>query len=362
MIGKIYISGLIGTFNEERGVELIDVISQVRKQPNATSYEVNINSEGGVVDTGFDIYNFIKSLGVPITTIGNGMVASIATVIFMAGSKRVVRPKTEFMIHLPMGGIDYATADEMELHSKTVRNLENKIITFYANELSLSKEAVSPLLKNETWLKRNELLDLGFVTTETNLKISARAIINSKTKINKMSKTSKLKKILNKFLGETVNKVVFTADNVELTFPDLTEDDPIEVGAKATLEGVAAEGEILGADGKTYVFEAGILTEIKEESEEEEVNEDEIIEALVATLEVASDLEQRVTSMETKTVAIKKERDDFKAKLAIATATIAKLKGSSESPKDEKKNKEEKAGSISDTVAQWKKNKQLKNK
>ena len=106
MIGKIYISGLIGTFGDEKGVELIDVISQVKKQPQATSFEVYINSEGGVVDVGFDIYNFLKSLGLPITTIGNGMVASIATVIFMAGTKRVVTPNTDFMIHLPMGGIE----------------------------------------------------------------------------------------------------------------------------------------------------------------------------------------------------------------------------------------------------------------
>src|SRR5690606_10750507 len=166
MIGKIYIQGQIGSFEDEKGVELIDVISQVRKQPEATSFEVYLNTPGGVVDTGFDIYNFLKSLGVPITTIGGGVgesnktddkiVASMGTVLFMAGQKRIVLPGTKFMIHLPMGGISFATAEEMEAHSKHMRDVENKVINFYTKELGLNKEAVSPLLKNETWLNEKQ--------------------------------------------------------------------------------------------------------------------------------------------------------------------------------------------------------------
>src|SRR5690554_1118295 len=109
MTGKIYINGLIGSDEREKGVELVDVIAQVRKQPNASSFNVYINSEGGSLNIGFDIYNYLKSLGLPITTIGTGMVASIATVIFMAGQKRVVTPGTRFMIHFPMGGVKDAT-------------------------------------------------------------------------------------------------------------------------------------------------------------------------------------------------------------------------------------------------------------
>ena len=87
MTGNIYISGQIGTFDGTPGTELIDIVSQVKSQPKATAFNVHINSEGGLVDVGFDIYNYLKSLGKPITTIGSGIVASIATVIFMAGTK-----------------------------------------------------------------------------------------------------------------------------------------------------------------------------------------------------------------------------------------------------------------------------------
>ena len=373
MVGKIYISGLIGTYGEERGIELIDVITQVKKQPTATSFEVYINSEGGVVDTGFDIYNYLKSLGLPITTIGSGMVASIATVIFMSGNKRIVKPNTEFMIHLPMGGIEYATADEMEAHAKGTREVENKIVQFYSKELGLGKEAITPLLKNETWLNSNQLNDLGFLTSESEIKIEARAIIKNKSKINKMSKKNVLTAILAKMLGTTVNKMIFSADDKEISFADIPEDGVIEVGARATIDGSPIGGteeepvEIVGADTKTYVFVDSVVTEIREveeEMEEEEVTEDEMFDALVATLELVTEIEERQTVLETETVAIKKQRDEFKVKLDTALSTIAKLKGVSETPKEDKKekvdNKKETAKSI---TAQWKErriNKQLK--
>jgi ATP-dependent protease ClpP protease subunit len=86
MEGIIYINGQIGSTPTEKGVELIDIIQQVKAQEGALSFRVHINSEGGVVDTGFDIFNYLKSLQLPITTVGSGLVASIATVIFMAGT------------------------------------------------------------------------------------------------------------------------------------------------------------------------------------------------------------------------------------------------------------------------------------
>jgi len=44
MTGNIFISGQIGTFDGTPGVELIDVVSQVKKQPKATAFNVHINT------------------------------------------------------------------------------------------------------------------------------------------------------------------------------------------------------------------------------------------------------------------------------------------------------------------------------
>lgn len=359
MIGKIIIQGAIGKFEGEKSVELIDVISQVRKQPDATSFDVYINSDGGHVDVGFDIYNFIKSLGVPITTIGQGMVASIATVIFMAGDKRRVLPNTQFMIHAPMISVEMANADEMEYITKDIKETENKLTKFYSQHLNLNAEAINPLLKKDTYLTEPQLLDLGFVTQERELQLVAR--VNNKNNNKKMSKPSKLQAILNILKGETeiVNKVVYTADEKEINFPDLGEDDAILIGAKATVDGVPAEGEVVSADGTTYVFVGGILEEIKEATDdvESEVSEEEMVDALIQTLEVATSLEERVNAMEEQVTGLKTERDDFQAKLKVATETIAKLKGTSTTVVTEPVDKTDKKVTTSSVVAQWKTNK-----
>jgi ATP-dependent Clp protease protease subunit len=276
MTGNIYISGQIGTFDGTTGVALIDVVSQVKKQPEATAFNVHINSEGGLVDVGFDIYQYLKSLKKPITTIGSGIVASIATVIFMAGDKRQVRENTPFMIHLPWGG-SMGTADELEQFADQLRAIEKKIVGFYTKALNVQEQAIMPLLKNETWLTGRQLAALGF-TTSRQVKAAAKAFINPNSTMrgtftdnDRHWMEGLFTKVLGKFKSAHIlNKVVQDATGAELDFTDLPDDAVIEVGATATVDGSPAEGEYLMPDGYTFVFTAGELTEIIEPEEDTE--------------------------------------------------------------------------------------------
>jgi len=273
MEGNIFISGLIGSMPMETGVELIDIITQVKKQPQATSFTVHINSEGGVVDTGFDIYNYLRSLNVPIKTVGSGLVASIATVIFMAGDTRILREGTQFMIHLPMGGID-GTADQMEAYSKEIRAAEKKLIDFYKTAIQTTDEAIRPLLVNETWLTNEQALNLGFATIE-NMPMAVAYFTSNTNNNNKMTKEDKswienlFAPISNLIKKPILNISVTDADGIVIDFTDLVEGDIPKIDDKATIEGVPAEGSYLMPDGNTYNFTAGVLTEITEVVEEE---------------------------------------------------------------------------------------------
>lgn len=267
MEGIIYINGQIGNTELQRGTELIDVIQQVKQQAEATSFRVHINSEGGVVDTGFDIFNYLKSLQVPLTTVGSGLVASIATVIFMAGDKRILTKGTEFMIHSPMGGVD-GTADEIEAYAQSVRDCENRLVKFYTNQTGLNTDAIAPLLKNETWLTEDQATSLGFATL-LNEPILAKAYLNlnndkQMTKEDKSWIEAKFEAIQNLFAKPIVNIVLQDANGVEIDFPEVMEGETPAIGAMANVDGQPAEGEYLMPDGSTYVFAAGALTEIKE--------------------------------------------------------------------------------------------------
>lgn len=274
MTGNIYISGQIGAFDSTPGVSLTDVVTQVKRQPTATAFNVHINSEGGLVDVGFDIYHYLLSLRKPITTIGSGIVASIATVIFMAGSKRQLRENTPFMIHLPWGG-SMGTADEIEQFAAQLRRVEQKMVGFYTKALSVQKEAILPLLKNETWLTPAQLSALGFTTTPQPIKAVAKAYLNTNKPMrgtfsekDRHWMESLFTKVLGKFNQPRIfNKLVQDATGIEIDFTDLADADVVELGTTATVDGQPAEGEYLLPDGTTYVFTAGELTEIIEPEE-----------------------------------------------------------------------------------------------
>lgn len=327
MNGNIYINGLIGSFGSEIGVELIDVITQVKKQPEAQSFTVHINSEGGAVDVGFDIYNYLTNLGLPIKTVGSGLVASIATVIFMSGTERVLKEDTKFMIHLPWGGVD-GTADEIESFAKEVRAVEDKLVKFYTDNLGINKEAILPLLKNETWLNDTQTLDLG-ITTAKHLQIAAKVyfksnINNSMSKLNEEEKSwfqekfKSIEALFNSNKDSVKALMLQDANGATLDFADVADDATPVIDDVATVDGEPAEGEYLMPEGETYVFSAGVLTEIKAvEEEEEETNEE--VEALKSENEsLQEQIEALKTEVSTKEESISnmaKEVKEIKAKI-----------------------------------------------
>ena len=281
--GKVYIIGEIGESSNPDlidGILLVDVIQQVQRQKGATSLTVYIDSPGGDVQVGQDIYKYLTSLKVPIKTVGSNMVASIATVIFMAGTVREINDGCEFMIHLPMGSIQYATASELQEYTDMVRKVETDLIKFYAEITGMTREAVTPLLRNETWLTPAQLKSFGFITGGTPLKISAKATLNihKPSKRKKMSKKKKNKKrkgdlfarmerALKKF--EKVKALVLkTADQEDVDFYELEAGTEISVGDKARIDGKDADGTYTMTDGRKVTFAAGAVSAIEDADDE----------------------------------------------------------------------------------------------
>lgn len=318
MEGNIFITGQIGTFDGIKGIELIDVIQQVKQQPNATSFKVHINSEGGIVEVGFAIYEYLTALKLPIKTIGSGIVASIATVIFMAGTERTVLENTPFMIHTPWGGYT-GNADDMERYVEELRAAENRMVTFYKKALNLEAEAITPLLKDETWLTMEQLQTLGFTTAQP-FKAVAKAHLNLNNDMNgSFSEKDKtwMENLFAKILGKDkkdpiVAKVVQDATGTSIDFTGLADDATPEAGQEATIDGQPAEGEYTMPDGSTYVFEGGKLKEIVQP-------EGETLEQAQARAEAAEaerdSAQQELAQLQTEVAAMRTNVQALKAKI-----------------------------------------------
>ena len=320
MAGKIFINGLIGSIDDERGIELIDVVQQVRSQPEATEFEVHLTeTPGGVVEVGDDIYNYLVSLNAetPVTTIAKGLCASISTKIFMAGSKRVIYEGCEFMIHLPMLSAQYLNSNELEEATDEMKKLDQEMVKFYSDSTGTSKEAIYPLMRNETYLTPEQAVNLGFAT-EVKTPLKAVAYLNnsktkkemSETKLSTEDKnwiTTQIEALSKKFFSskttketsetKKVNLVLQDENGVEVNFTELEDGATPSVGDVATVDGAPAEGSYIMPQlgNVTAVFAEGVLTELidPEEEESEEMKalreENERLESEVTRLSTAFD-------------------------------------------------------------------------
>lgn len=123
---------------------------------------VVINSPGGDVFAGVAMYNALRNRNDGTITVRvDGVAASIASVIAMAGDKIQMSLGSTMMIHKPWsytGG----NAEELAKAIEVLDKLEESIIDIYEARTKLSREKISELLEVETWLNPEEAVELGF--------------------------------------------------------------------------------------------------------------------------------------------------------------------------------------------------------
>jgi ATP-dependent protease ClpP protease subunit len=151
--------------------------------------KVYINSPGGVVMDGYNIYNAILKSKTPVDTYNVGIAASIAGVIFMAGRRRIMADYAQLMMHNPFGGSDKKQLDAMK----------DSLVTMLSAKAGIKPADVSYMMDRTTWMNPAECLEKGFctdieVTNDHNRKhmpaTGARAMWNESNKIlNNIFKT-----------------------------------------------------------------------------------------------------------------------------------------------------------------------------
>lgn len=334
------------------------------KEAEGKDVTVNINSFGGDVEEGFAIYTelrkYAKDNDAKITTRAVGRCASIATVIFLAGDKRVLTEYVEPFVH---NAWTYTMGDAKQIQ-KVAADLEKcneKIANHYANHTNLTYEEARELMDGETSITTGEAKAMRFATEieEILRPVALQRFTNKSNKSKSMSKNkdksllAKIKGILKAVEDESIqNKIVFTADQKEVDFYELADDDVVEVGAKASIDGQAADGEYVMADGNTYKFEAGTLAEIEEPEEEDD-----------ATAKIA-ELEAEIETLKSASAEKETEILNLKASLNKANKAIEQIKALESEFKVEKQEptkKEEVKNSVSEAVKAFKLNK-LKSK
>ena len=250
-------------------ITLQTVIDAVAKTDASQPLNVHIHSGGGSVYDGLAIYNYLKNLEQEVNTMSSGLVASIASVIFLAGKKetRKLNRTDSFLIQLPMG-FDGGNASDLEKTARELRDIESKMADIYVSETNLTKDEAIALMKDDEMLNVDFLKEKGFVSEIVEFKAIANLINNkSKQMSEQLSKKDaesmfdKFEKTLKAIFGKTVpkNKLVQDASGTEINFTELDEDATPSVGDVATVDDSAANGDYTMPNGDVFTFVDGTL-------------------------------------------------------------------------------------------------------
>ena len=300
---------------------------------------VNIHTFGGCTTTAFGMYNLLKRFKadnkITIKTRVDGYCASSGVILLLAGDERVGNKYLNPFVHnawtWEFGGINKEDAKKIY---EDLDKVDNAIAELYAQETSITKEEALQFMSESRDLTTEECQKYGFYTELENVPVVENSIMNSvikrntenrrkNTEINmsknKQSAWNALKKQVDNFFnGKTLNKIVFTADNTELDFYELNEDDAVKVGDKARFDnkpaGESNDGKYVMPTGETYVFEGEELKEIQPKEDNEDAKNE------------IENLKKEIENLKADYEALKKENETVNKKLKDATTIIENFK------------------------------------
>jgi ATP-dependent protease ClpP protease subunit len=266
-------------------VNLKSVTRQLRdaKDDGADTIDVHIHSNGGDVTEGFAIHDVLVNSGMKVNTIVDGSCYSIATVIFLAGSKRSMSKNSQLMIHNPFGFAG-GTADDIEKYADQVRDAENKILDFYIEKTGADRDQLSAMMKEETFIEPSMAVEMKFATEILEpVMAKAKAILSLKG-INNHNMSNLLDEVkagfaeiknLFKQKGIAIqNAMVKTesGDELEITMAG----DKVAVGDTVTKGGENYTGTTTLEDGTSITCEDGKVTAVTEASAASEEDSDTV--------------------------------------------------------------------------------------
>ncbi|QDZ69510.1 head maturation protease, ClpP-related [Pediococcus pentosaceus] len=129
---------------------------------DGSDVEVDVNSNGGLVDSGSEIYTALKSYSGKVTVNVVGMAASAASLIAMAGNPTRISPVGQIMIHNVSAGIYGDYRDQAKL-ADVLKQSSEAIANAYQLKTGLSMDNLLAKMDEETYLNADKAKELGFV-------------------------------------------------------------------------------------------------------------------------------------------------------------------------------------------------------
>lgn len=155
---EIYVYDMIGDW----GVSADDFVRELAAL-DADEIDVRINSDGGDYFDGVAIYNALVGHRASITTYADGRAASAASIVFMAGERRVTRRASRVMVHRA-STFAYGNANDLQEMVELMRSLDSDMAGVYSETAGGTVDDWLARMDAETWYSASESVDVGLAT------------------------------------------------------------------------------------------------------------------------------------------------------------------------------------------------------
>ena len=146
------------------GVSAKAFLADLGKLPDKAPLTLRLNSPGGSVFDAVAIYNALQRHAGTVTVSIDGIAASAASYIAMAGDEIVMPENAFLMIHDPSGMV-MGTAGDMRSMAEALEKIGASLLRGYAAKSGKPEAEIAILMAKETWLDASEALEMGFADT-----------------------------------------------------------------------------------------------------------------------------------------------------------------------------------------------------
>lgn len=159
---NLYIYGDIVTYRwDDEEVSANSLKNELEELGDVSKINVHINSSGGSTFQGLAIHNLLKQNKAQINVYVDGIAASSASIIAMAGDK-VYMPRTSLMMIHNCWTLAIGNAEELRKTADDMDKIAEAYKSAYMSKVNITREKLEELLANETYLTAEECVEMGF--------------------------------------------------------------------------------------------------------------------------------------------------------------------------------------------------------
>jgi ATP-dependent Clp protease protease subunit len=157
---------LWGVVDDKSARDIVSKLLLLDADKPKTEIKFYINSPGGVVTSGMVMYDTMKMISSPVSTICMGLAASMGSILLSAGTKgkRYIYPHGEVMIHQPsLGGYFQATSADIEIQANQIRKTKELGAKILAKNCGKTVDQVMADFDRDYWMDGTEAVAYGIV-------------------------------------------------------------------------------------------------------------------------------------------------------------------------------------------------------